>query len=213
MAADAARACGLDRFLFELLPWSAWDGTRNFSYVLICSALPSAPESIQYYMHSVLSTAFPSLQTYQEFEEAGTDLAQALNKKEKVLKQRGMDADVAKALGKLSSGLYVVTAEHTGVQGGARSAMIASWVAQASFEPLGLTIAVAKDRAIESLMQVRQPTSFLGSSEACFALVCGVIVHSRRLRHGMYRSLAATLSRIVLLHSHSHPSSTHCRQI
>jgi hypothetical protein len=27
--------------------------------------------------------------------------------------------------------------------------------AQASFEPLGLTIAVAKDRAIESLMQVR----------------------------------------------------------
>ncbi len=32
--------------------------------------------------------------------------------------------------------------------------MIASWVAQASFEPLGLTIAVAKDRAIESLMQV-----------------------------------------------------------
>lgn len=31
---------------------------------------------------------------------------------------------------------------------------IASWVAQASFEPLGLTVAVAKDRAIESLMQV-----------------------------------------------------------
>jgi len=28
-------------------------------------------------------------------------------------------------------------------------------VAQASFEPLGLTVAVAKDRAIESLMQVR----------------------------------------------------------
>ena len=32
---------------------------------------------------------------------------------------------------------------------------IASWVAQASFKPLGLTIAVAKDRAIESLMQAR----------------------------------------------------------
>lgn len=32
--------------------------------------------------------------------------------------------------------------------------MIASWVAQASFEPLGFTVAVAKDRAIESLMQV-----------------------------------------------------------
>ncbi|MGL4620126.1 MAG: flavin reductase family protein, partial [Chroococcidiopsis sp.] len=32
--------------------------------------------------------------------------------------------------------------------------MLASWVAQASFQPLGVTIAVAKDRAIESLMQV-----------------------------------------------------------
>lgn len=36
------------------------------------------------------------------------------------------------------------------------SAMVASWVSQASFEPLGLTIAVAKDRAIESMMQVRK---------------------------------------------------------
>ena len=34
--------------------------------------------------------------------------------------------------------------------------MVASWVSQASFEPLGLTIAVAKDRAIESMMQVRR---------------------------------------------------------
>ena len=32
--------------------------------------------------------------------------------------------------------------------------MLASWVSQASFEPLGFTIAVAKDRAIESLMKV-----------------------------------------------------------
>jgi flavin reductase (DIM6/NTAB) family NADH-FMN oxidoreductase RutF len=32
--------------------------------------------------------------------------------------------------------------------------MVASWVSQASFEPPGLTIAVAKDRAIEALMQV-----------------------------------------------------------
>ena len=36
----------------------------------------------------------------------------------------------------------------------ARSAMVASWVSQASFEPLGLTVAVAKERAIESMMQV-----------------------------------------------------------
>lgn len=33
--------------------------------------------------------------------------------------------------------------------------MVGSWVSQASFEPPGLTIAIAKDRAIESMMQVR----------------------------------------------------------
>ena len=33
-------------------------------------------------------------------------------------------------------------------------AMVASWVAQASFRPPGLSVAVAKDRAIEALMQV-----------------------------------------------------------
>ena len=32
--------------------------------------------------------------------------------------------------------------------------MIASWVTQASLQPLGFTIAVAKDRAIDTLLQV-----------------------------------------------------------
>ena len=41
-------------------------------------------------------------------------------------------------------------------------AQIASWVAQASFKPLGLSIAVAKDRAIESLMQAWIPCCPLG---------------------------------------------------
>lgn len=87
----------------------------------------------------------------QEFEEVGTDLAQALTQKESIAKKKAaMPADVAKALARLSSGLYVVTAANNS----ARSAMIASWVAQASFQPPGLSIAVAKDRAIESLMQV-----------------------------------------------------------
>lgn len=79
-------------------------------------------------------------------------MAQLLTKKETAAKARSMSADVAKALARLSSGLYVVTA---GTDSTARGAMVASWVAQASFEPLGLSIAIAKDRAIESLMQVR----------------------------------------------------------
>lgn len=61
------------------------------------------------------------------------------------------------------AGLYVVTAAHNN----ARSAMIASWVSQASFEPLGLTIAVAKDRAIESLMQVGVSTGLGPSQQGC----------------------------------------------
>ena len=96
------------------------------------------------------------MQVYQEFEEAGTDLAQTLTTKEAINKQKSMEPAISKALAKLSSGLYVVTAAH----GDVRSAMIASWVAQASFEPLGLTIAVAKDRAIESFMQARSPRVF-----------------------------------------------------
>jgi len=93
----------------------------------------------------------PTTQLYQGFEEAGTDLAQALTSKEKIAHMKAaMPGNVAKALGRLSSGLYIVTA----AQENARSAMVASWVSQASFEPLGLTIAVAKDRAIESMMQV-----------------------------------------------------------
>mmetsp|Transcript_29244 Transcript_29244/g.82532 ORF Transcript_29244/g.82532 Transcript_29244/m.82532 type:complete len:646 (-) Transcript_29244:189-2126(-) len=92
----------------------------------------------------------PTEGTYQMFEESGTDLGQLLLKKESIAAMKGMDSELAKALGRISGGLYVVTA----AQGSSRSAMIASWVSQASFEPLGLTIAVAKDRAIESLMQV-----------------------------------------------------------
>ena len=93
----------------------------------------------------------PTEGTYQLYEEAGTDLGQLLTQKEKLKEMKlSMSADVARALGRVSGGLYIVTA----LQGTAKSAMVASWVAQASFEPLGFTIAVAKDRAIESLMQV-----------------------------------------------------------
>jgi flavin reductase (DIM6/NTAB) family NADH-FMN oxidoreductase RutF len=55
-----------------------------------------------------------------------------------------------KALGRISSGLYIVTAKKGEISG----AMMASWVAQASFQPLGFTIAVAKDRAIDNLLQI-----------------------------------------------------------
>lgn len=117
----------------------------------------------------------PTEALYQLFEEAGTDLAQALTAKEaSARKKAAMCPDVAKALARVSGGLYIVTAAHTN----AKSAMVASWVSQASFEPLGLTIAVAKDRAIESLMQVGD----------AFVLNClGENEYSATLKHFLQR--------------------------
>jgi flavorubredoxin/flavin reductase (DIM6/NTAB) family NADH-FMN oxidoreductase RutF len=92
----------------------------------------------------------PTDQVYQLCEEAGTDLGQLLIRDRKIKAQKSLNSDLEKALGRLSGGLYIITAK----KGDVSSAMLASWVAQASLEPLGFTVAVAKDRAIESLMQV-----------------------------------------------------------
>ncbi|MGB5632474.1 MAG: diflavin flavoprotein [Waterburya sp.] len=92
----------------------------------------------------------PTEADYQICDESGTDLGQLLTRQDLVKKMKSLDSDLDKAIGRLSGGLYIITA----TKGDVSSAMLASWVSQASFEPPGLTIAVAKDRAIESLMQV-----------------------------------------------------------
>lgn len=105
-----------------------------------------------------LTKVFPSIRiketpteaTYQLCEEAGTDMGQFLSKEKSIKKRKSLDSDLDKAIGRISGGLYIITAKKGDIKG----AMLASWVTQASFEPLGITIAVAKDRAIESLMQV-----------------------------------------------------------
>ena len=96
----------------------------------------------------------PDGQDYQRCEEAGTDLGQLLTRDKAIAAMKSLDGDLDKALGRLSGGLYVVTASQGENGSRRRSAMVASWVSQASFSPPGLTIAVAKDRAIETLMQV-----------------------------------------------------------
>jgi flavorubredoxin/flavin reductase (DIM6/NTAB) family NADH-FMN oxidoreductase RutF len=91
---------------------------------------------------------------YQRCEEAGTDLGQLLTKARTIAAMKSIDGDLDKALGRLSGGLYVVTARQGEGEAARSGAMVASWVSQASFEPPGLTVAVAKDRAIEALLQV-----------------------------------------------------------
>jgi flavin reductase (DIM6/NTAB) family NADH-FMN oxidoreductase RutF len=98
----------------------------------------------------ILIKQTPTDNTYQLCEEAGTDMGQWLTRDRSIKQMKSLNTDLDKALGRISSGLYIITAK----KGIASSAMLASWVAQASIEPLGITIAVAKDRAIESLMHV-----------------------------------------------------------
>jgi len=98
----------------------------------------------------ILVKETPTDATYHLCEEAGTDLGQWLSRDRSIKQIKAIDSDLEKALGRLSSGLYIVTTQ----KGNLSSAMLASWVAQASFKPLGITVAVAKDRAIESLLHI-----------------------------------------------------------
>jgi flavorubredoxin/flavin reductase (DIM6/NTAB) family NADH-FMN oxidoreductase RutF len=88
--------------------------------------------------------------TKQLCDEAGIDLGQWLTRDRTVQQIKAIDNSLQKALGRISNGLYIITA----TKGDIQSAMVASWVTQASLAPLGIAIAVAKDRAIESLMQI-----------------------------------------------------------
>ncbi|MDY6782098.1 MAG: diflavin flavoprotein [Cyanobacteriota bacterium] len=81
-------------------------------------------------------------------DEAGTDLGQWLTRDRNIKQIKSLDNDMERALGRISSGLYILTAQKEGIE----SAMFASWVMQASLEPLGVAIAVGKERAIESML-------------------------------------------------------------
>ena len=91
----------------------------------------------------------PDASTLQYCEEAGTDFAQKLKKAQKKTQAPKITAtSVEKAIGRLVGSMCIVTAKRDNVS----SAMLASWVSQATFTPPGFTVAVAKDRAIEGLM-------------------------------------------------------------
>ncbi len=63
--------------------------------------------------------------------------------------------DLAAALGRVPSGLFILTAR----QGGQDTGMLASWVQQAGFEPPMLTVALRQDRLLAGwLMEQRRFT-------------------------------------------------------
>ncbi|MBE9077009.1 diflavin flavoprotein [Romeria aff. gracilis LEGE 07310] len=98
----------------------------------------------------ILIKTAPNEATDQLCDEAGTDLGQWLIQNQMKKPGKSLDSDLDRALGRISNGLYIVTAKKNDVS----SAMLASWVIQASLNPLGVAIAVSKDRAIESLLHV-----------------------------------------------------------
>jgi flavorubredoxin/flavin reductase (DIM6/NTAB) family NADH-FMN oxidoreductase RutF len=94
----------------------------------------------------------PTDVTLQQCKETGTDFAQALkkSKKSRTPWQAVSNAQIDRteqAVGRIAGSLCVLAAKRENVS----SAMLASWVTQASFNPPGLTVAVAKDRSVESL--------------------------------------------------------------
>lgn len=100
----------------------------------------------------------PTDVTLKMCEEAGTDFAQELKKAKKRRSPKALSptpgvggstfTPTEQAVGRIVGSLCVLTTR----QGELSSAMLASWVAQATFNPPGLTVAVAKDRAVESLL-------------------------------------------------------------
>lgn len=117
----------------------------------------------------------PDEVTLQTCEEAGTDFAQALKRAaRKTLVAKQPATNVEQAVGRVVGSLCVVTA----TQGQVRTGMLASWVTQASFNPPGLTIAVAKERAMESL------------SHSGNQFVVNILAEGRELRKHFMKSFA-----------------------
>jgi len=103
----------------------------------------------------------PNKPKIKELEEIGTHFGRKILKKTKQ-KVRQSDTGMItsktnptlQALGRVIGSLCVLTASKGKDENNVKGAMLASWVSQASFSPPGLSIAVAKDRSVESLLQI-----------------------------------------------------------
>ncbi|MDY7016137.1 MAG: FprA family A-type flavoprotein, partial [Cyanobacteriota bacterium] len=60
-------------------------------------------------------TEAPTEATYQLCEEAGTDLGQWLSRDKAIKQMKSLDSDLDKAMGRLSGGLYIITAQKSEV--------------------------------------------------------------------------------------------------
>tara|TARA_Y100001968_G_scaffold331657_1_gene387022 strand:- start:5351 stop:7192 length:1842 start_codon:yes stop_codon:yes gene_type:complete len=135
--------------------------------------------------------------------ETGTHFGRTLLKeKRKQLYRSGGGLNVSKsdpaiiALGRIVGSLCILTACKESNPDELTGAMVASWVSQASFSPLGLSIAVAKDRAVENLLH----------KEDIFALnILSVKKHQNILKQFL-QSFAPGENRLSGLNLHKSPN-------
>lgn len=92
----------------------------------------------------------PSIAAFKQYEDLGSDLGRVLSMEKSMEQTKSVELGLEKALGRLSSGLYVLTT----TKGGVSNALLTSHVAQASVEPWGVSIAIAKDSMMDIEMEV-----------------------------------------------------------
>jgi flavorubredoxin/flavin reductase (DIM6/NTAB) family NADH-FMN oxidoreductase RutF len=102
----------------------------------------------------------PDAATIKTIEETGTALGRRLLGEQRRSQKRQAAGGMAEsrsnpavqALGRVVGSLCILTARKGEGASGLSGALVASWVSQASFSPPGFTVAIAKDRAAESLL-------------------------------------------------------------
>jgi flavorubredoxin/flavin reductase (DIM6/NTAB) family NADH-FMN oxidoreductase RutF len=90
----------------------------------------------------------PSDKTLKECEETATDFAQTLRKARKLRLPQPAATPMEQAVGRIVGSVCVLTAK----QGEVSTGMLGSWVSQATFDPPGISLAITKDRAVETLL-------------------------------------------------------------
>ena len=104
----------------------------------------------------------PNAATLKTIEETGTALGRSLLSEQRKQQRRNAAGGLnesrsnpaLQALGRVVGPICVLTTCKGEAESRLNGAMVASWVSQASFSPPGLTVAVAKDRAVEALLHI-----------------------------------------------------------
>ncbi len=101
----------------------------------------------------------PDPKMVKTIEETGTIFGRNLLTTQQRRQRRTTEGMIASrsnpailALGRIVGSLCILTSRKKQAEGTLSGAMVASWISQASFAPPGISIAVAKDRAVENLL-------------------------------------------------------------